>query len=271
MLKTNTPLFFCLVALCGSVHSQTVPLLGDPQSDAALTIKVGDGTISGKRMEPNEMAWSATAYPEKGAPIHAGIWTTQVRQLEVDGRKALVRTASAVVFGHAPPNLKIRGYNGFVTVVDADTLAPIWSEHRNIDGSSSKWTMNGVHVEQREVGAEPGAKEVVHEFDTPVPAYDFEGPLFPFYLKALPLKLGFSGVIPIIGDQDHPLRGVPFKVVRRARVQAGSRGMVDAWVVECPDPTTGTLQFWFSDKFSFPIRMVIPATPGTRKTVYEMI
>jgi hypothetical protein len=104
-----------------------------------------------------------------------------------------------------------------------------------------------------------------------VPAYDFEGPLFPFYLKALPLKVGYSGVIPAIGNPDHPLRGVPFKVVRLEKVQAGARGLVDAWVVECPAPSTGTLQFWFSDKFSFPIRMVIPAMPGSPKTVYEMI
>jgi hypothetical protein len=258
-----------LIIVCGSAASQTVPLIGDAKPDAALTIKLGDGAISGKRITPNEMAWIATAYPEKGAPIRAGIWTTQVRLLELEGRKVLVRTAGAVVFGHA--SLKILGYNGVTTVVDAETLAPVWSENRNFDGTSEKWIVDGVHVEQHKTGAEPQAKEAVESFDTPIAAYDFEGPLFPFYLKALPLRVGYSGVIPAIGDRDHPLRGVPFKVVRRERVQAGSRGMVDAWVVECPDPTSGTLQFWFSDKFSFPIRMVIPAVPGSPKTVYDMI
>jgi hypothetical protein len=269
MLNRALILFGMLIPLCGPATSQTVPLIGDRQPDAALTIKVGDGAISGKRMTPNEMAWSATSYPENGAPVRAGIWTTQVRLAELDGRKVLVRMAGATVFGHS--SFKILGYNAVTTVVDAETLAPLWSENRNFDGTSEKWIVNGVHVEQHETGAEPQAKEVVHSFDTPVPAYDFEGPLFPFYLKALSLKVGYSGVIPAIGDQDHPLRGVLFKVVRREKVQAGARGLVDAWVVECPDPNTGTLQFWFSDKFSFPIRMVIPAMQGSPKTVYEMI
>jgi hypothetical protein len=269
MLKRPLMAFSALVALCGPAASQTVPLIGDHQPDAALTIKLGDGTISGKRMTPYQMAWSATFYPENAAPFQAGIWTTEVRSAQLDGRMVLVRTAGATVFGHA--SFKILGYNAVTTVVDAQTLAPIWSEHRNFDGTSEKWVVNGVHVEQRETGAEPHAKEAVHRFDTPVPAYDFEGPLFPFYLKALPLKVGYSGVIPAIGDPHRPLRGVSFKVVRHEMVRAGASGMVDAWVVECPDPTTGTLQFWFSDKFSFPVRMVIPAMPGAPKAVYNMI
>jgi hypothetical protein len=269
MLKRSVIAFGALIALCGPATPQTVPLIGEPQPDAALTIKLGDGTISGKRMTPHQMAWSATFYPADQAPFQAGIWTTEVRLAQLGSRIVLVRTAGATVFGHA--SFKILGYNAVTTVVDAETLAPVWSEHRNFDGTSERWIVDGIHVEQHATGAEPGAKEVVHRFDTPVPAYDFEGPVFPFYFKALPLKVGYSGVIPSIGDPDHPLRGVPFKVVRSEKVLAGARGMVDAWVVECPDPTTGTLQFWFSDEFPFPIRMVIPAMPGSPKAVYNMI
>jgi hypothetical protein len=67
------------------------------------------------------------------------------------------------------------------------------------------------------------------------------------------------------------LRGVAFKVVRRETIQAGTRGMLDIWVVECPDPTAGTLRFWFSDKYAFPIRMEIPAMPGSPRVVYDII
>ncbi len=258
-----------LIALCSSAIAQTVPIIGDHQPDAALTIKLGDGAISGKRIEPSQMAWSGTFYPDNGPSYTAGIWTTEIRLMELDGRKVLVRTAGAVVFSHA--TAKILGYNGVTTVVDAETLAPIWSENRNFDGTSEKWIVDGVHVEQHETGAGPGAKDVVQKFDTPVPAYNFEGPLFPFYLKALPLKVGYSGVIPAIGDVGHPLRGVKFRVVRREKIQSGARGVLDTWVVECPDPTTGLLTFWFSDKYSFPIRMELPAMPGTPKVVFNMI
>jgi hypothetical protein len=258
-----------IVALCASASAQAVPLIGLNQPDAALTIKVGDGTISGKRITPSAMAWSALTYLDKEGPVKAGIWNVEIRALEVNGRKVLERTAGAVVYGHA--SLKIIGYNAFVNVVDAETLAPIRSEHHNFDGSSEKWIVSGVHVEHDVTGAEPGAKEVVTKFDTPVPAYDFDGPVLPFYYLGMHLKVGDSGVIPAIGNPDHPLRGVPFKVVRREKTQAGARGMVDAYVVEMPDPDSGTLQFWFSDGLSFPIRMKIPAGPGRPKAVYDMI
>lgn len=258
-----------LVALVAPASAQTVPLIGDPQPDAALTIRVGDGAISGKRIVPNAMAWSGTTYVDKEGPVKGGIWNVEIRALEFEGRKVLERTAGAVVMGHV--SLKILGYNAFVNVVDAETLAPIWSEHHNFDGSSEKWIVNGVHVEHHVIGAEPGAKEVVTKFDTPVPAYDFDGPVLPFYYLGMQLKVGASGVMPAIGDLEHPLRGVPFKVVRREKIQAGARGMVDAYLVEMPDPTSGTLQFWFNDKFSFPIRMIIPAAPGRPKAVYDMI
>jgi hypothetical protein len=257
-------------ALCTAASAETVPVMGDHQPDAALTIKLGDGAISGDRIAPSAMAWGGTAYMDKGAPpIKAGIWNVEIRALEVDGRKVLARTAGAVVMGHV--SLKILGYNAFVNVVDAKTLAPIWSEHRNFDGSWEKWIVDGVHVEHHVIGAEPGAKEVVTKFDTPVPAYDFDGPVLPFYYLGMHLKVGASGVMPAVGDPDHPLRGVPFKVVRREKIQAGARGMVDAYLVEMPDPTAGTLQFWFNDQFSFPIRMIIPEAPGRPKVVYDML
>jgi hypothetical protein len=269
MLKRSLVVLGALVAIGSPSAAQVVPTIGDHQPDAALTIKLGDGAISGKRITPNAMAWSGVTYFDKAAPVKGGIWNVEVRGLELDGRKVLVRTAGAVVMGHV--SLKILGYNAFVNVVDADTLAPIWSEHHNFDGSWEKWIVKGVHVEHHTIGAEPNAKEVVERFDTPVPAYDFDGPVLPFYYTGMQLKVGYSGVIPAIGTPDHPLRGVPFKVVRSEKIQAGARGLVDAYLVEMPDPTAGTLQFWFSDQFSFPLRMIIPEAPGRPKAVYDMI
>jgi len=269
MLKRPLILLGAVMAIVVSATAQVVPTIGDHQPDAALTIKVGDGTISGKRITPNAMAWSGATYFDNGAPVKAGIWNVEVRALELEGRKVLVRTAGAVVVGHS--SLKILGYNVFVNVVDADTLAPVWSEHHNFDGSWEKWIVKGIHVEHHTIGAEPNAKEVVERFDTSVPAYDFDGPVLPFYYTGMQLKVGNSGVIPAIGAPDHPVRGVPFKVVRKEKVLAGARGLVDAYLVEMPDPTAGTLQFWFSEKFSFPLRMIIPEAPGRPKMVFDMV
>jgi hypothetical protein len=267
MLKHSLVVVGVLIALYGRTAAQTVPIIGANQPDAALTIKVGDGAIDGSRMTSHDMSWRATFHPSKGEPLNAGLWNEQVRLKERDGRKVFVRTVGAVVYGHN--NDEIRGYIAHSAIVDAKTLAPISDEHRDFDGSTEKWFFNGTHVEVHKIGPEPGAKEVVTKFDTGVAAYDFTGPMFPFYFKALPLKVGYSGVIPAVGDPDQPLRGVKFKVVRREKVQAGAGGMVDAWVVESIHPgQTDIIRFWITDEESFPIRMELMGDP---RETYDMV
>ena len=50
MLTHQLIVLVTLSTVCGTSTAQVVPLIGDPQPDAALTIKIGDGTISGKRL-----------------------------------------------------------------------------------------------------------------------------------------------------------------------------------------------------------------------------
>jgi len=260
--------FFLLSAAPVSAQ-QTVPIVGLNQPDAALTIKLGDGMLDGKRITPHEMVWHPTFYPAKGDPISlSGVWTEDVHYGEENGRKVLVRSVGAIVYGQT--SYQIRGFIAHVTVVDAATLAPIWSEHRDIDGSTEKLVFNGTHVEIHKTGPKPGDKDVVTEFDTGVPAYDFTGPIFPFYFKALPLKVGLSGIIPAVGETpEQPLRGVKFKVVRREKIKDGSHGMVDAWVVESVHPEqTDTIRFWISDTESYPIRMELMGDP---RESYDML
>jgi len=246
-----------------------VPASGASAQKVVPTMRLGDGTISGSRVKPFQVAWRSTFYPDNGPPITGGLWEQALRVDEIDGRKVLVRTTGGVVYGHA--SHKILGYIAHIALLDPETLAPIRSEHRDFDGSTDTYIVNGTHVEWHHKAADAAAKEEVHDFDTPVPAYDFAGAIIPFYLRALPLKVGYSGVIPEIGDPDHPLRGLPFKVVRRERISAGTRGMLDTWVVECPDPTAGMLHFWLSEKYPFPIRMAIPAVPGTPRQTYDLV
>jgi hypothetical protein len=258
-----------LLALCGTASGQTVPIVGLNQPDAALTIKLGDGTLKGSRVAPHHMAWVPTFFPSKSAPIVGpGLWTENVRVAQWNGRRVLVRSVGAIVYGSTA--LVIRGYIAHVAVVDAETLAPIWSEHHDMDGSSEKWIFEGTHVEVHKTGSNPGDKDVVTRFDTGIPAYDFTGPMFPFYFKALPLKVGLSGVIPAVGETpEHPLRGVKFTVLGHEKIKDGSRGLVDAWVVESIDPSKqGTIRFWIADTESYPIRMEIRIDP---RESYDML
>ena len=268
MSKYLLNVFAGLIALCGVASAQVVPIVGLSQPNAELTIKLGDGTIDGIKMSAHDATWLATFNPKNDKPFNAGIWNEQVRLENYNGRMVFVRMVGAIVYGHKTH--EIRGYIAHSAMLDAKTLAPISDEHRDFDGSTEKWYFNGTHVEVHKIGPKPGDKEVVTKFDTGVAAYDFTGPMFPFYFKALPLKVGYSGVIPAVGDDaKHPLKGVKFKVVRREKVQAGARGMVDAWVVESIHPgQTDTIRFWISDDASFPIRMEIMGDP---RESYDMI
>jgi hypothetical protein len=101
-------------------------------------------------------------------------------------------------------------------------------------------------------------------------AYDISATMLPNLIALQPLKLGYSGVIPVVGDREHPVRAVPFKVVGREKVAVGAK-VVEAWVVDCPDPTTGRLRFWFSGKRPFPVKMDVPASPGIPRQVYDLL
>jgi hypothetical protein len=248
--------------------SQTAPQIGDRGSEAAFTMHVGDGTITGKRLTGYRIGWHGTLYPGGGEVVDGGVWIQQMRREKMNGRDVLIRTAGAVLFQRN--TFKYLGAAANESVVDAHTLAPISSEAHNPDGSGERWTFDGKHVEWLQWSGDP-RKETLRRFDLPIPAYDIASTMLPVLLSVQPLKLGYSGVIPVVGDPEHPLRSVPFRVVRKEKVRAGARGVVDAWLVECPDPNTGTLRFWISDKLPYPIKMIVPAAPGIPRTVYSMI
>ena len=243
--------------------------VGDSGQRVLPTVHLGDGTIRGSRLRPFQVAWSATFYPDNAPPIVApGMWLQTLDVGQWKGRKVLVRAIGGVVVGH--DSHQIRGYIAHVAIVDPQTLAPIWSQHHDADGGTETWAVDGTHVEWRHTGGDAGAKEIVERFDTPVPAYDLAGAIIPFYLRALPRRVGLSGAIPVIGDPKQPIRALPFKVDRKERIRAGRLGMVDAWVVECPDPAAGILHFWLSERFPYPLKMEIPATPGVPRQTYDL-
>ena len=259
--------FITLVALAGSASSQTVPVIGDPGPDATLTIHVGDGVITGKGIEPYRTAWHGLARYENGDTVDGGIWVQQMKRMRLDGRDVLFRSAGALLFRRN--SAQYLGAIAFSSVVDASTLAPISSEQHNPDGSGQRWIFNGNHVEQHEWTGDPKAKEVVHSFDLPMFAYDFQRRCCPIYRAAAAeawLFRGHSGR----RRSGSPGRGVPFKVVGREKVNEG-RKLVEAWVVDCPDPTTGRLRFWFTGKQPYAVKMDVPANPGVPRTIYDLI
>lgn len=227
-----------------------------PRPPTAMA-KMGDGTVSGSRLTPYDNAWLVTQTFAGGRIVEPGIWTDQLRLREVNGRKVFVRTQGMAYF-HGK-------FISSINVFDPVTMAPISDQQHVADGSTEKWTLNGTHAEGHLVGAIPGAKEEMQQFDSHVPGYDFNCCMRSLMSATLPLRAGYSVTLPnqIMSKDDD--EGVTYKVVEREQARAGARGMVDTWVVQI-DPSPGgcdcVIKFWVSDKAPFIIRMTLSAGKG---------
>ena len=224
---------------------------------AALTINVGDGAIDGSHLEPYENAWLVSVHFKDGRIDDRGVWSDLLRFRDVDGRKVFVRTQGVTfVKGRSAVN---------VNTFDPATLAPISAEIHPVDGKVLKRSFAGTHIETHVTP--PGGPEQVTKVDLPTPVFDFNGGMYGMLFAAQKLKVGATGTLPAISDATNDDVVVPSRVVGREKIRAGSRGTVNAWVVETGNPTY--FKFWISDRAPYIIKLLAPGAEFD--TVWEMI
>ncbi|HUJ02654.1 MAG TPA: hypothetical protein VLW75_03380 [Rhizomicrobium sp.] len=226
----------------GTAHAADV-------APAAKIVRMGDGTVDARKIAPYDNAFVATQIFPGGRLVHPGIWTDQMRLRDVHGRKLLVRTQSLAYYDGR--------FLSSVNVFDPVSFAPVSDIQHNPDGSTEKWTFDGSHVEGHLTAGTPGAKEEVRKFDFPAPFYDFNCCMRSIVQAALPLKPGFSVIVPAF-EGTGTLSQVHFKAIGREKVHAGWRGTVDAQVVETP-LLGGYIRFWIIDKPPYMVRMTLSA------------
>ena len=235
-------------------------IAGDVTQAATLperVIAVGDGTISGARLKPYSNAWMFS-FVKDGQRKDQGIWSDVLRYRTVDGKRLLER-----VQGMTYPNgLSSVTINRF----DPTTLAPAYSEQHTPDGKLVKRTFSGSHVELHLTKA-PGDAEEVTRTDLPAPVYDFNGGMYGTLIAAQPLRVGYSGRIPAVGEFDNNFVSIPFHVVRREAIRAGFKGLVNAWVVDVGGDSP--MRFWISEDAPYILRLSLPMSGG--EAVYDII
>jgi len=220
-------------------------------------IAVGDGTVSGAKLKPYSNAWMFS-FVKDGQRKDQGIWSDVLRFREVDGKRVAER-----IQGMTYPNgLSSVTINRF----DPATLAPVYSEQHTPDGKLVKRTFAGSHVELHVTKA-PGDAETVTQSDLPTAVYDFNGGMYGTLIAAQPLRIGYSGRIPAVGEFDNGFVAVPFHVVRRETIRAGFKGRTNAWVVDVGGETPMT--FWISDEAPYILRLSVPMNGGA--AVYDII
>jgi hypothetical protein len=231
---------------------------GAPVTAAAdHVIHVGDGTISGARLKPYTNAWMFSATLKDGTRKDQGIWTDVLRYRDLDGKHLLERV-QGMTYANGMSSVTINRF-------DPVTLAPIYSEQHTPDGRIIKRTFAGSHVETHVT--KPGASEQVTTADLPTPVYDFNGGMYGTLIAAQPLRIGYSGQLPAVGEFDDHYAMVPFNVVRREVIRAGFKGKVNAWVVEVGGENPMT--FWIGDDAPYILRLTFIGPKSTAS--FDMI
>jgi hypothetical protein len=220
-------------------------------------IVVGDGTVSGAKLKPYSNAWMFS-FVKDGQRKDQGIWSDVLRFRDVDGRRVFERV-QGMTYSNGLSSVTINRF-------DPATLAPVYSEQRTPDGKLVKRSFAGRHVELHFTKA-PGAAEEVSLADLPSAVYDFNGGMYGTLLAAQPLRIGYSGEIPAVGEFDNKFVAIPFHVVRREAIQAGFKGQVQAWVVEVGGDSPMT--FWIGDNAPYVLRLSLPMSGGSG--IFDMI
>jgi hypothetical protein len=198
------------------------------------------------------------SFVKDGQRKDQGIWSDVLRFREADGKRVLERV-QGMTYSNGLSSVTINRF-------DPVTLAPAYSEQRTPDGKVVKRTFAGSHVELHFTKA-PGEQEVVTQNDLPTAVYDFNGGMYGTLIAAQPLRIGYSGEIPAVGEFDNTFVTIPFHVVRREAIQAGFKGKLEAWVVDVGGDNP--MRFWISDDAPYILRLSLPMSGG--EGVFDII
>lgn len=240
----------------GSVCAIFSACVGIQHAQAAavsVSVSVGDGTVNAAKLEPYDNALVANQITADGKLLVPGIWTDQLRMREVEGRKLWVRTQTLGYFDGRVMSS--------VNMFDPKTFAPVKNVLVNPDGSHEVWTFTAAGGEGHIT--DTTGRETTDKVPTRVSSYDFNCCMRSLLPAALPLAAGKTFALPAV-----PAEGDPETVVEtvrgRERIQAGYRGMIDAWVVDSPVPGGGTVSFWIADTPPYLVHMTLKDVPANK-------
>jgi hypothetical protein len=216
-------------------------------------VRFGDGTLSGSHIEPYDNLWLVTVHRADGTVQDRGLATDHVRFREIAGHRYLTRVEGTTAIVGAQGQVPTSNFSMTFNVFDPVTMAPISGEAYDSDGSSMIRQFNGTHVATR-TAATAGATPERTEFEIAHPAFDFHGGMTGLLLAALPLRSGYSALIPGITDAGEDVTLI--RVVRQEMVSAGHRGRIRAWVVQIGDGPAPTL-YWISRRAPYVIKVTV--------------
>ena len=252
MRSLVAPLLLVLF-VCASALSQNTA-----SAEEMRRFQVGDPAVDGTFLKPYKNAWKVVyAFPGKD-PFLVGMWTDELKDVNVGSRKLLKRTQTA---DYAKYGLMTT----YVNVFDSKTMAPVSQEfkrsdtgetaHRDFDGSTVRYSRKTTEQAATETG----------ELKLQNPIFDYNGGMFGVLLATLPLQEGLKGTLPALSEDRDELEWVSFSVGKQELVDAGPGKQVMAWPVDTVANYANQSHsiFWVTKDAPYVIKLVT-VIPGAR-------
>ncbi len=229
---------------------------------ARQPIGVGAPEVNGARLKPYNNAWLLKVILPDGKTRDQGVWSDHLETATIDGRPALRRVQGMTY---------VNGLNqSVVNTFDPATCGPLVTEGHDKNGQVLRHTFAGKHVSS-EWPPDKDKRATKTSFDAAEPLFDFYGGMYGLLLSCFPLKVGYTNTLLALGEDKDEAEPLTFTVVRKEKVSAGSRGMVDAFVTVADTPGRYTQTFWLSPDPPYIIRLLITFPDKSKEMSFDMI
>ena len=230
---------------------------------AAAKIAVGDTVLDGSQLKPYKNAWKVVyAFPGK-QPFLVGVWTDELSEVEIGGKRLLKRTQTA-------DYAKYHIVTTYTNVFDPRTMAPVSQDfHRSDTGEWAHREFDGSLVKYRRGESADPARTLSGELNLSHAPFDYNGGMYGVLLAALPLREGYKATFPSLSEDRDELEWVTITVGKPELVDAGPNKQVTAWPVDTEANYANKSHsiFWISKEAPYVIQLVSTIPGGKWVTV----
>ena len=221
------------------------------------TVHVADGTLDGRHLKAYDNVWAVTVRYGDGRIDERGLSSDHVRFRTIDGKRYLTRVEGTTSVVGQPGAAASAEFSMTFNVFDPYTMAPRSGAEVSSGNEELRHEFAGRQVSTtRRPAGSGGERKTTVELTEPV--YDLNGGMTGLLLAALPLKIGYRAVLPVLGDNGFDTTEI--RVIREERIRAGHLGSRDTFVIEI-GPAPARSVYWISKQSPYVIKAEVRA-PG---------
>lgn len=230
----------------------------------AARIRVGDGVVDGAVIRPYRNRFSQCVLLSDGSVRDGFVyWTDEVALTNLKGRALLQRTI--VTFRARDDAILSTGG----ALLDARTFAPVSSsETQGVDNAwFTHFEGDGLRAVGLRLGPPAGSAPRFIDQRFSEPAFDLYNAAFGLIYATLPLRAGYSAVLPVASDEKDELEMLHARVVGTETIELAPGAPVRTWIV-VDDGSAGRGAYWVANTPPYVFRIRRELALGGRPAVF---